>query len=102
MEEYRKENILNTYYSIVILDSCGDIYDEVFTNHETHKPFTDLKETALKVIDMMNEDKVLGEEYGTWGYRISKHEEDDDTDWQTVYKLYKYRGRYKVKVDENF
>ncbi len=100
-KEYRKENILKVYYSIIILDDCGNIYDEIFRD-QFRRPFTDLKETALAVVDMKKHDKELGSEFGVWDYRIGKHEEDDDTDWQTVYKVYKYRNRWKIKVDENF
>lgn len=101
MKEYNKANIVKTYYSIVILDSCGDIYDEDFKD-QFGKELLDIKTTMLIVLDMMKTDKELGEEYGKWGYRIAKHEEDDDTDWQTIYKMYKYRGKYKLKVDEDF
>ena len=99
-KEYRKENILKVYYSIVILDDCGGIYDEIFKD-QFRREFKDLIETAKQVIEMKKHDKELGSEYGVWDYRIAKHEEDDDTDWQTVYKVYKYRNRWKIKIDEN-
>lgn len=51
---------------------------------------------------MQQHDKELGSDYGVWDYRIVKHEEDDNTDWQTIYKVYKYRGKYKVKIDDKF
>ena len=100
-KEYKKENIIKTYYSIIILDACNDIYDEMLKD-EFRVPFTDIKQCVCKIIEMKQHDKELGKDYGTWDYRIGKHEEDDDTDWQTIYKMYKYKGRYKVKVDENF
>lgn len=101
-KEYKKENIVNTYYEILILDACGSIYDYIYKNDEK-QPFRDINEPAKKIIKMMKTDKELGEKLGgKWSYRIAKHEEDDDTDWQTIYKLYKYRGVWKYKVDERF
>ena len=99
MKNYDKKNIVNTYWSILILDACGDIYEE----YEGRKgELTCAKDCAAWVLHNMKNDKELGAEYGTWDYRFVKHEEDDDTDWTTVYKVYKYRGRYKWKVDNNF
>lgn len=97
-ETYKKESVLKTYFTIVILDSCGDIYDEI---SGVHCPQT-LIDCGRKILEMKQTDKELGKDYGTWDYRICKHEEDEDTDWQTVYKVIKYRGQYKIKVDENF
>lgn len=101
-KEYNKSNIVKTYYSVIILDDCGDIYEEMEKNPLTHEPFKDLTEAAKCILDMKSSDKELGEEYGRWDYRIGKHEEDDDTDWQSVYKLYKYKGCWKVKLDERW
>ena len=95
---YNKANIINTYFTIIILDSCGDIYDEIYG---IHCPQT-LIECGKRILEMKQHDKELGDEFGVWDYRIGKHEEDDDSDWQTVYKVYKYRGRYKIKVDERW
>lgn len=92
-EIYDKLNITNTYFTIAILDSCDDVYDEF---DEKHTP-QDLKSACLKVIDLMKEDKELGSDYGVWSYLVVKHEEDDTTDWQTFYKVYKYRGKWKCK-----
>lgn len=101
MKEYNKANIVKTYYSIIILDSCGDIYEECFKDR-FGKDYLDIKTAMLAVIDMKKADKELGKDWGEWDYRIAKHEEDDDTDWQTIYKMYKYRGKWKLKVDDNF
>lgn len=102
MNEYDKTKIIKTYYSILILDSCLDIYEEM-EKDAFGKPFLELKDACYRVLDMMKLDKELGEENGgKWYYRIAKHEEDNENDWQTIYKLYKYRGRWKVKVDEDF
>ena len=98
MKEYSPKNIINTYFTIAILDSCGDVYDEITG---IHCPQT-LIGCGRKIIEMKNHDKELGSEFGDWNYRICKHEEDDDTDWQTVYKVYKYRNQYKIKVDERW
>lgn len=100
-KEYNKANIVKTYYSIIILDACGDIYSEEFKDL-FGKELLDIRSAMLRVIDMKKSDKELGKDWGVWDYRIAKHEEDEDTDWQTVYKLYKYRNKYKVKIDENF
>lgn len=101
MEEYNKKNIIKTYFSILVLDSNGDIYDEIFKN-EYNKPFQDLKEVVKRIIDMKKTDKELGKTYGVWSYRIGKHEEDQYNDWQTVYKLRKYKNKYKLIIDDNF
>ena len=87
-----------TYYTILILDSCGDIYDEI-TNKQQ---WTSIKEPMLKIIEMKQDDKELGADYGVWDYRIARHEEDDENDWQTILKIYKYRNVWKVKVDWDF
>lgn len=89
------------YYTILILDSCGDVYEEMLHNEEK-KPFLSLRETALKVIDMKKHDKELGSDFGIWDYRIVKHEEDDETDWVSIYKVYKYAGKWKCKYDDKF
>ena len=94
MKEYNIENIKNTYFTIVILDSCGDEYDEITG---IHCPQT-LVGCARKIIEMKQHDKELGADFGVWDYRIFKHEEDDDSDWLTEYKVYKYKNQYKVKV----
>lgn len=99
-KEYNKANIVKTYYSVVILDSCGDIYEECFKDL-LGKELLEIKSAMLLVIEMKKHDKDFKDE-PKWDYRIAKHEEDDDTDWQTIYKVYKYRGRYKVKVDNDF
>lgn len=102
METYCKDKITKTYFTILVLDASGDIYDEI-TKDIDHKEFTNIINAAKCVINMMKTDKELGEELGgKWSYRIGKHEEDDDTDWQTIYKLYKYKGKWKYKVDEKF
>ena len=100
--EYKKENIQYTYYTIVILDSCGDPYDEIYKDHTTGKEFTNIRECAKLIIEMKKHDKELCDEYGVWDYRICKHEEDKTNDWQTVFKVYKYRGVWKVKIDERW
>lgn len=79
----------------MILDACGNVYDEI-------GPWKNINDCAKKIIEMQKHDKELGSEYGVWDYRIVYHEEDDDSDWQTVYKLYKYKGHYKIKVDERW
>lgn len=101
-KEYNKDNIKNTYFTIAILDDCfnihGEIYDEITG---VHCPQT-LLGCARKVVEMKNHDKELGAEYGKWDYRIIRHEEDDDSDWQTAFKVYKYRNQWKVKPDYKF
>lgn len=101
MKEYDAKNIVKTYYSILILDACNDIYEEMFKD-VFGSEFTSMKQCVYEIIKMKQHDKELGEEFGTWDYRIAKHEEDDDSDWQTIYKLYRYDGKWKVKVDEYF
>ena len=34
MKEYAKENIIKTYYTIAILDACGDVYVKVIVDLE--------------------------------------------------------------------
>lgn len=104
-QEYNKNNIKNTYFTIAILDDCfkihGEVYDEI---RGVHCPQT-LLGCARKVVEMLKDDKErrkYDEGWIVWDYRIIKHEEDDDSDWQTAYKVYKYRNQYKVKVDSNF
>jgi hypothetical protein len=99
-KEYRKENIVKTYYSVIILDDCDNIVEEV-EKDALGNPLLDLKSACMMVLDYKRTDKDFKDE-PKWDYRIGKHEEDDDTDWQTIYKVYKYRGRYKVKIDERW
>lgn len=101
MKEYNKNNIIKTTYSIVILDACGNVYEEVFKDKFGNE-FLNIRDCAYLIIEMKKTDKELGKNFGVWDYRICEHEEDNDTDWQTVYKLFKYKGHYKVKVDERF
>lgn len=103
MGEYKKENITDTYYTIDILDSCwkisGDVYDEISRKSCPQ----DLLGACRRVVEMINHDRELGEEIGgKWEYRVIKHEEDDENDWQTAYKVYKYRGRWRYKVDYDY
>lgn len=97
------EKIIKTYYSILILDSCGDIYDELFKN-QFGKEFTDLKEIIRYVLEMKKHDKELGKEYGTWDYRVAVHEETETTDYQSIYKIRKVRNanKYRLVIDWNF
>jgi hypothetical protein len=101
MEEYKKENIVDTYWTIDILDSCwkisGDVYDEISRKHCPQ----DLIGACKKVVEMIEHDKELKDE-PKWEYRVIKHEEDEDNDWQTAYKVYKYRGQWKFKVDYDY
>lgn len=93
MENYDKSKIVETYYTITILDSCGDEYDEIPKRSCPQS----LKEACLRVVEMIQCDRELGSDFGIWNYVVVKHEVDDDTDWQTKYKVYKYRGRWKYK-----
>lgn len=83
------------YYEIAILDSCGDWYDTI---NRKHAPQT-LRECALEIFNQKKHDKELGKDYGVWDYRIIEYEETDDEILYTIYKVYKYRGRLKVKED---
>ena len=102
MSEYKKENIIKTYWTIDILDSCwkisGDVYDEI---SEKNCP-QDLIGACKLVVENIERDKRLGAKYGFWDYRVIKHEEDAENDWQTAYKVYKYRGKWKYKVDYDY
>ena len=91
--DYQKENIVETYYTISILDDCGNEYDEIGKKSCQQS----LVDACKKVIEMTKQDKILGEEYGVWFYLVVKHEEDNDTDWQTFYKVFKYRGKWRYK-----
>ena len=110
MSEYDKSKITNTYYTILILDSCGDIFDELSkwqcTNNSEERrarvEWVDIIDACKRVIEMKKHDKELGSEFGVWDYRVVKHEEDEDNDWQTIYKVFKYRGKWKYKIDDNF
>lgn len=86
----------NIWYEIIILDACGDEYDSIQCRHEE---FIDV---CKRVIDMKKHDKLLGSEFGIWDYRIIRHEIDDNTDWYNVYKVYKYRGKWKYKEDMEY
>lgn len=87
---------MERYFTIMILDSCGDVYDEL------HEHFTTLKESAIKVLEMKKHDKELGDDFGIWDYRIVEHNETEDEDEYQIYKLYKYRGIWKVKPDYDY
>lgn len=63
-KEYNKNNIVNTYYSIIILDACNDIYEEIFED-EFNMPFTNIKQCVYKILNMRKHDKELGKEFGT-------------------------------------
>ena len=104
-KEYKKENIINTYFTIAILDDCfkihGEIYDEI---NKLHTP-QNLIDACKRVIELYNDDRERRKyDKGeiVWDYRVIKHEEDDSTDWQTAYKVYKYKGRWKFYRDDNF
>ena len=96
--EYKKENIKNTYFEILVLDACGDIYDTITG---VHCPQTMLG-CARKIDEMKQHDKELGTDFGKWDYRVAMHEEDDTTDWYSVYKIYKYKGKYRCKDDTDY
>lgn len=96
-KEYKKENIVKTYFTIAILDSCFDEYDEVSPKNCPQ----DLVGACKHVIELIKLDKDFKDE-PKWYYRVIKHEEDDDTDWQTAYKVYKYKGQWKYKKDVNY
>ena len=97
-KEYKKENITQTYFTIDILDDCwkitGDTYDEIGKKDCPQ----DLIGACKKVVEMIKNDKDYKDE-PKWDYRVIKHEEDDDTDWQTAFKVYKYRGKWKYRKD---
>ena len=93
MQEYDLKNIKETYYTITILDSCDDEYDEI---PRRNCPQT-LKEACLRVVEMIQHDRELGTDYGVWSYLVVKHEVDDDTDWISTYKVYKYRKQWRYK-----
>ena len=97
MSEYKKENIIKTYWTIDIIDSCGDRFDEIAPRNCPQ----DLIGACKRVIEMMKSDKDFKDE-PKWDYRVIKHEEDADTDWQTAYKVYKYRKQWKYKVDYDY
>ena len=96
VSEDRKENIVDTYFTIYILDSCfrysGEVYDEISRKHCPQ----DLIGACKRVIEMMKDDKDFKDE-PKWSYLVVKHEEDKENDWQTFYKVYKYRGKWKCK-----
>ena len=54
MEEYNIKNIKNTYFTIIILDSCGDIYDEIYGEDCTRT----LIDCAKRIIEMKKEDII--------------------------------------------
>ena len=95
MKEYDKSKILKVYYTILIIDSCGDIYDEICKGK--NEDWDNIIEPAKRIIEMKKSDKELGDEYGVWDYRIAKHEEDNDSDWQSEYKIYKYKRQWRYK-----
>lgn len=101
MGEYKKENIIDTYWTIDILDDCwrisGDVYDEISRKDCPQ----DLIGACKKVVEMIESDKGRIDE-PKWEYRVIKHEEDEENDWQTAYKVYKYRGKWKYKVDYDY
>ena len=96
MLDYKKENIIKVYYTISVLDDCGNEYEEL---SERQCP-QDLVGACKKVVEMIKDDRELGEEYGRWFYLVVKHEEDAENDWQTFYKVFKYRGRWKCKATD--
>ena len=102
MDEYNKANIINTYFTIDILDDCWKISHDVYDEVSKKNCPQDLVGACKKVVEMIKHDKELGPDYGKWDYRVIKHEEDDTTDWQTAYKVYKYRGQWKYKVDYDY
>lgn len=93
MKVYDKSKIIETYYTITIFDSCGDEYDEI----PKRSCPQNLKEAFLRVIEMIQHDRELGSDFGIWSYLVVKHEIDDDTDWTTEYKVYKYRKQWRYK-----
>ena len=95
------EKIIKTTYEIIILDACGDEYDNIDTNDE-HKPFSNLKEVCKYVVEMKKHDKELGAEFGVWDYRVVRWEETKDTRYYSVFKVYKYKGMWKYKRDYKF
>lgn len=105
MKEYEPSQIIRTYYTILILDSCGDEYDELHKYQVGNDPkayrnredWDNIIEPAKYIIEMKKSDKELGKDYGEWDYIIVKHEEDEDSDWQSDYKVYKYRGQWRYK-----
>ena len=95
-----EEKIIETSYSIVILDSGGAIYDEVFKD-SMRKPFASLKDALMEVILMKQSDKELGE-CDCWDYRVVKHEVSEKYDYQSIYKVYRYRNKWMYKFDDEF
>ena len=93
METYDVKKIKKVYYTIAILDSCNDVYDEIT---EKHVP-QNLIDACKFVIEQIKHDKELGDDFGIWSYLVVKHEEDDNTDWQSFYKVYKYRNQWRYK-----
>ena len=99
--EYKEENIRRTYFGVLILDEYDNVVEEVF-NDDLHRPLVDVKQCVCYIIRMKKHDKELGKEYGVWSYRLCIHEEDDDTDWQTIYKVSVRKNKYYLRVDEDF
>ena len=101
MAEYKKESIINTYWTIDILDSCWKISGEVYDEISPRNCPQDLIGACKLVVEMIKNDKNFKDE-SKWDYRVIKHEEDADNDWQTAYKVYKYRGQWRYKVDYDY
>lgn len=95
MKEYKKENIKKSYLEIWVLDAGGSVYDYI-TGKNCPQDFIS---ACKKVIELIKDDKELRKEYGcwSWSYLVVKNEEDDDTNWQTFYKVYKYANKWKYK-----
>ena len=95
--EYKKENITKTWFEIIILDGTGEIYDSITG---VHCPQT-LIGCARKIDELKQHDVEIGEK-GIWDYRVGMHEEDENTDWYSIYKIYKYKGKYRAKDDTEY
>ena len=90
--EYHKENIVETYFTILILDDCGNECDEIGRKHCSQ----DLIGACKQVVECIEHDKDFKDE-PKWSYLVVKHELDNDSDWHTFYKVYKYSGKWKYK-----
>ena len=95
-KEYDKQNITNTFYDIIICADMGAGQLEECDYVDKRYVPQDLVGACKKVIELMGYDKDFKDE-PNWKYLVVKHEEDNDTDWQTFYKVYKYRGKWKYK-----
>jgi len=94
--EYDKRKITRTYYTILVcIDEGAGQYEECDEISAKQCP-QDLLGACKRVVELVEHDKDFKDE-PKWKYFVVKNEEDDDTNWQTFYKVYKYRGKWKYK-----